>query len=119
MKPWLYFNVANYLNMIFSYYSKSQIYCGYYIFLEGFTQAAASIMDASSSFSTRCSSVAGHEAHISPEHASASAGRKGSKSAKRRHTFNKNQIDSTPKMVTKFDRPYLERYVPPTYILRE
>lgn len=61
-------------------------------------------MGASSSFST-------HHPSMSTRRASEAAQLQKSKQPKRAHTFNKSQIDSTPKMVSKFDKPYLERCV--------
>lgn len=77
-------------------------------YIENFTLAAAAIMGASSSFSTQHPSMSTRrESEDTPQHASSS---KKGKGAKRTHTFSKKEIDSTPKIVTKFDKPYLERY---------
>ena len=64
---------------------------------ENFKLAAVAIVAASSSFSARHPSLTRHKRHDTTA----------AKKPKRAATFNKNQIDSTPKMVTKFDKPYL------------
>ncbi len=67
--------------------------------------AAAAILDASSSFSSHATVKRGKSDAATMQVAK----NKRRKEAQRSHTFSRNQIDSTPKMVTKFDKPYLER----------
>ena len=74
----------------------------YLFFVESFTLAAAAILDASSTFS------ASRRATMTPQREVQKDSQKSNK-PQRAHTFSKNQIDSTPRMVTKFDKPYLER----------
>ena len=75
--------------------------------VESFKLAAAAIMDASSSFSARQSVLStGQDYDMPLEYVS---GGKRGKKVNRKHTINKTEIDSTPKSVTKFDKPYLER----------
>ena len=66
--------------------------------VESFKLAAAAIMDASSSFS-----------HHPSRRASEAAPTSRKTKPKRAHTFSKAEIDATPKMVTKFDKPYIDR----------
>ena len=79
-----------------------RLYIRYCFSAESFTLAAAAIMDASTSFGP---SVATRRNSEVPR---AGTKKKG-KAAKRAYTFSKKEIDSTPKMVSKVDQPYLER----------
>jgi len=78
------------------------------IFTESFTLAAAAILDASTSFGSNTTVKRG-KSDVSSMQVTKN---KKAKATQRSHTFTRRgEIDSTPKMVSKFDKPYLERYV--------
>ena len=77
--------------------------CMYYFPVETFTLAAAAIMGASSSFSNK------HGPSLISRRNTEAPPQKPAGKAKRSHTFSRQEIDSTPRMVSKFDKPYLER----------